>query len=201
MKTISILIPCYNEQESLPALYKRLKVLTESIKDYKFEILFVNDGSKDNTLKIIKELRQQDDSINYVDLSRNFGKEIAMIAGIDHINSDAMIVMDADLQDPPELIKEMLYWWEQGYKDVCAKRKSRAGETWFKKWSSHTYYKVLQKVTRIPVQPDVGDFRLLDRQCIDALKQMRESQRYTKGLFSWIGFDKKEILGYVTTNS
>lgn len=191
MKTISILIPCYNEQESLPALYKRLKVLTESIKDYKFEILFVNDGSKDNTLKIIKELRQQDDSINYVDLSRNFGKEIAMIAGIDHINSDAMIVMDADLQDPPELIKEMLYWWE---KDVCAKRKSRAGETWFKKWSSHTYYKVLQKVTRIPVQPDVGDFRLLDRQCIDALKQMRESQRYTKGLFSWIGFDKKEIL-------
>ena len=194
MKTISILIPCYNEQESLPALYKRLKVLTESIKDYKFEILFVNDGSRDNTLKIIKELRQQDDSINYVDLSRNFGKEIAMIAGIDHINSDAMIVMDADLQDPPELIKEMLYWWKQGYKDVCAKRKSRAGETWFKKWSSHTYYKVLQKVTRIPVQPDVGDFRLLDRQCIDALKQMRESQRYTKGLFSWIGFDKKEIL-------
>ena len=194
MKTISILIPCYNEQESLPALYKRLKVLTESIKDYKFEILFVNDGSRDNTLKIIKELRQQDDSINYVDLSRNFGKEIAMIAGIDHINSDAMIVMDADLQDPPELIKEMLYWWEQGYKDVYAKRKSRAGETWFKKWSSHTYYKVLQKVTRIPVQPDVGDFRLLDRQCIDALKQMRESQRYTKGLFSWIGFDKKEIL-------
>lgn len=194
MKTISILIPCYNEQESLPALYKRLKVLTESIKNYKFEILFVNDGSRDNTLKIIKELRQQDDSINYVDLSRNFGKEIAMIAGIDHINSDAMIVMDADLQDPPELIKEMLYWWKQGYKDVCAKRKSRAGETWFKKWSSHTYYKVLQKVTRIPVQPDVGDFRLLDRQCIDALKQMRESQRYTKGLFSWIGFDKKEIL-------
>lgn len=194
MKTISILIPCYNEQESLPALYKRLKVLTESIKNYKFEVLFVNDGSRDNTLKIIKKLRQQDDSINYVDLSRNFGKEIAMIAGIDHINSDAMIVMDADLQDPPELIKEMLYWWEQGYKDVCSKRKSRAGETWFKKWSSHTYYKVLQKVTRIPVQPDVGDFRLLDRQCIDALKQMRESQRYTKGLFSWIGFDKKEIL-------
>lgn len=194
MKTISILIPCYNEQESLPALYKRLKVLTESIKNYKFEVLFVNDGSRDNTLKIIKKLRQQDDSINYVDLSRNFGKEIAMIAGIDHINSDAMIIMDADLQDPPELIKEMLYWWEQGYKDVCAKRKSRAGETWFKKWSSHTYYKVLQKVTRIPVQPDVGDFRLLDRQCIDALKQMRESQRYTKGLFSWIGFDKKEIL-------
>lgn len=194
MKTISILIPCYNEEESLPALYARLKALLQSIDGYSFELLFVNDGSKDNTLKIIKELRTQDSRVNYVDLSRNFGKETAMIAGIDHINSDAMIVMDADLQDPPELIKEMLYWWEQGYKDVCAKRKSRAGETWFKKWSSHTYYKILQHVTRIPVQPDVGDFRLLNRQCVEALKQMRESQRYTKGLFSWIGFDKKEIL-------
>ena len=210
MKTISILIPCYNEQESLPALYKRLKELMDSIENYQFEIMFVNDGSRDDTLKIIKDLRAKDSRVNYVDLSRNFGKEIAMIAGIDHINTDAMIVMDADLQDPPELIKEMLYWWEQGYNDVCAKRKSRAGETWFKKvcakrksragetwfkkWSSHTYYKILQKVSRIPVQPDVGDFRLLDRQCIEALKELRETQRYTKGLFSWIGFDKKEIL-------
>lgn len=113
MKTISILIPCYNEQESLPALYGRLKELMDSIEKYKFEIMFVNDGSRDDTLKIIKDLRTKDCRINYVDLSRNFGKEIAMIAGIDHINSDAMIVMDADLQDPPELIKEMLYWWEQ----------------------------------------------------------------------------------------
>ena len=194
MKTISILIPCYNEEESLLALYARLTALLKSIDGYSFELLFVNDGSKDNTLEIIKKLHAQDSRVNYVDLSRNFGKETAMIAGIDHINSDAIVVMDADLQDPPELIKEMLYWWEQGYKDVCAKRKSRAGESWFKKWSSHTYYKILQHVTRIPVQPDVGDFRLLDRQCIEALKQMRESQRYTKGLFSWIGFDKKEIL-------
>ena len=133
MKTISILIPCYNEQESLPALYERLKELMDSIENYQFEIMFVNDGSRDDTLKIIKDLRAKDSRVNYVDLSRNFGKESAMIAGIDHINTDAMIVMDADLQDPPELIKEMLYWWEQGYKDVCAKRKSRAGETWFKK--------------------------------------------------------------------
>lgn len=198
MKTITILIPCYNEEESLPILYGRLKGLMAGITDYSFELLFVNDGSKDNTIKIIKELHSQDSRVNYIDLSRNFGKEIAMIAGIDYIDSDAMIVMDADLQDPPELIKEMLYWWKLGYKDICAKRKSRAGESWLKKWSSHTYYKILQHVTRIPIQPDVGDFRLLDRQCIKALKQLRESQRYTKGLFSWIGFEKKKFYLIVT---
>lgn len=117
-----------------------------------------------------------------------------MIAGIDAIASDAMIIMDADLQDPPELIPELVNWWLQGYQDVYAKRRSRDGETWFKKWSSHQYYKLLQRVTRIPIQQDVGDFRLLDRVCIDALKQFRESQRYTKGFFSWIGFKKKEVL-------
>ena len=194
MKKITILIPCYNEQDSLHFLYARLIKLIKSIKNYQFEILFVTDGSRDNTMEIIKELANIDRRISYVDLSRNFGKEIAMIAGIDHVHSDAMIVMDADLQDPPELITQMIYWWERGYKDVSAKRRSRAGESWFKKWSSHTYYRILQRVTRIPVQPDVGDFRLLDKQCIDALKQLRETQRYTKGLFSWIGFDKKEIL-------
>lgn len=193
MKSITILIPCYNEEESLPSLYTRLSDLVDDISGYQFEILFVNDGSQDNTIQIIKNLSHTDQRIRYVDLSRNFGKEIAMIAGIDNVHSDAMVVMDADLQDPPELIKEMIYWWEQGYNDVCAKRKSRAGEGWFKKWSSHTYYKILQKVSKIPIQPDVGDFRLLDKQCIEALKQLRETQRYTKGMFSWIGFDKKEI--------
>lgn len=194
MKTITILIPCYNEEGSLPALYQRLCVIMQEIKDYQFEILFVNDGSRDKTMEIIRTLRCEDERVHYIDLSRNFGKEIAMIAGIDSIDSDAMVVMDADLQDPPELIKEMIYWWEQGYNDVCAKRKSRAGESWFKKQSSHLYYKLLQQVTRIPIQRDVGDFRLLDRQCIEALQQIRECQRYTKGMFSWIGFDKKEIL-------
>lgn len=194
MKKITILIPCYNEEASLHFLYERLNALMAELAGYKFEILFVNDGSCDRTLDIIKEYAKSDDRISYIDLSRNFGKETAMIAGIDHVDSDALIIMDADLQDPPSLIPEMVKWWEKGYKDVCAKRCSRAGETWFKKWSSHAYYRILQRVSRIPIQADVGDFRLLDRECVDALKQIRESQRYTKGLFSWIGFDKKEIL-------
>lgn len=194
MKKITILVPCYNEEEVVEEFYNRTSCVIEQIKEYDFEILFVNDGSRDKTIDILKKLRALDSRVSYIDLSRNFGKEIAMIAGIDHIDSDAMIVMDADLQDPPELIEDMLCAWEQGYKDICAKRRSRAGESWLKKWTSHTYYKLLQKVTRIPVQPDVGDFRLLDKQCVEALKLMRESQRYTKGMFSWIGFEKKEIL-------
>ncbi len=117
-----------------------------------------------------------------------------MIAGIDYVDSDALVIMDADLQDPPELVPQMVAYWEQGYQDICARRKSRAGESFFKKWSSHLFYRILQRFSDIPIQPDVGDFRLLDRQCIEALRLMRESQRYTKGLFSWIGFAKKEIL-------
>lgn len=193
-KKITLLVPCYNEEAVVPEFYNRTSQVVASLKDYDFEFLFVNDGSRDRTLAIIKCLREQDVRVSYVDLSRNFGKEIAMIAGFDYMDCDAAIIMDADLQDPPELIPEMLAWWEQGYKDVCAKRRSRAGESWFKKWSSHTYYKVLQKVSSIPVQPDVGDFRLLDKQCLEAIKILRESQRYTKGIFSWIGFAKKEIL-------
>jgi len=194
MKTVTILVPAYNEEAVLGQLYDRLKIVISAIPSYDFEILFVNDGSKDNTLSIIKSMRMRDKRISYVDLSRNFGKEIAMIAGLDHAAGDAVIIIDADLQDPPELIPEMIYYWEQGYDDVYAKRKSRTGETWLKKWTSSTYYKVLQKMTRIPIQENTGDFRLLDRRCVEALKQLREAQRYTKGMFSWIGYNKKEIL-------
>lgn len=194
MKYITILVPCYNEEESIPIFYKRVSQIISSFVDINFDFLFVNDGSRDSTLAILEELSSHDARVHYIDLSRNYGKEIAMIAGIDAIASDAMIIMDADLQDPPELIPELVNWWLQGYQDVYAKRRSRDGETWFKKWSSHQYYKLLQRVTRIPIQQDVGDFRLLDRVCIDALKQFRESQRYTKGFFSWIGFKKKEVL-------
>ena len=156
--------------------------------------MFINDGSKDHTLDIMRELHEEDSRVSYVDLSRNFGKEIAMIAGIDYLTGDAAIIMDADLQDPPELIPEMISWWEKGYQDVSAKRRSRAGESFFKKWSSHAFYTILQKMSSVPMQRDVGDFRLLDKQCLNALRLMRESQRYTKGLFSWIGFEKKEVL-------
>ena len=194
MKSIAILVPCYNEEAVLNNFYERVESVIKDIEDCEFNYLFVNDGSIDGTLEIMKSLRAKDDKVHYVALSRNFGKEIAMIAGLDQINSDAVVIMDADLQDPPELLPEMIKWWKTGYKDVCAKRRSREGETWFKKWSSHTYYKLLQHLTNVPIQVDVGDFRLLDRQCIEALKLFRESQRYTKGMFSWIGFDKKEIL-------
>ena len=174
--------------------YQRTAQVISKISAYNFQFMFVNDGSKDHTLNIMHELRDRDDRVSYINLSRNFGKEIAMIAGIDYLSGDAAIIMDADLQDPPELIPEMIFWWEQGYDDISAKRRSRAGESFFKKWSSHTFYKILQKASNIPIQPDVGDFRLLDKQCLNALRMMRESQRYTKGMFSWIGFNKKEIL-------
>ncbi|MBR1729093.1 MAG: glycosyltransferase family 2 protein [Selenomonadaceae bacterium] len=194
MKTITILVPCYNEEAVLKKFYDRVQSVIKKISDYEFAYLFINDGSNDQTLEIMRQLHKLDKHVHYLALSRNFGKEIAMIAGLDRVESDAVVIMDADLQDPPELLPEMIDWWQKGYKDVCAKRRSRDGESWFKKWSSHTYYKLLQRLTNVPIQIDVGDFRLLDRQCIEALKLFRESQRYTKGMFSWIGFDKKEIL-------
>ena len=194
MKTITLLIPAYNEEEVLNSLFDRLDGLANSIKNYKFEFLFVNDGSRDNTLEIIKSQAKKDSRVSYINLSRNFGKEIAMIAGIDHVRGDAMVIIDADLQDPPELIPEMIKHWEEGYDDVYARRSSREGETWLKKKTSEMYYKILQSSTNIPIQIDTGDFRLLDRRCIDALKQFRESQRNTKAMFSWIGYKKKEIL-------
>lgn len=194
MKKISIIIPAYNEEESLPILYERIEKLMNNMKNYEFEILFVNDGSKDKTIEIIKDMREKDNRICYVDFSRNFGKEIAMIAGLDYATGDCVIFMDADLQDPPELIPELVKHWEEGYDDVYAKRKSRKGETWLKKFTSKMYYKVLQKMTKVEIQKDTGDFRLLDRRCVNALKKLRESQRNTKSMFSWIGYKKKEVL-------
>ena len=194
MKKISVIIPSYNEEESLPILKQRMEKLMNSMENYEFEILFINDGSKDNTINIIKEMREEDNRINYVDFSRNFGKEIAMIAGLDYATGDCVIFMDADLQDPPELIPELVKYWEQGYDDVYAKRRSRKGETWLKKFTSKMYYKILQKTTKIEIQKDTGDFRLLDKRCVNALKKLREAERNTKSMFSWIGYKKKEVL-------
>lgn len=194
MKKISILIPAYNEQAVLEQLYHRLGKLANDNKSYDFEFLFIDDGSRDKTLEIIRDYSISDNRVAYVSFSRNFGKEIAMLAGFDHVTGDATVIIDSDLQDPPELIPRMIKYWEEGYDDVYAKRESREGETWFKKASSRWFYKILQKSTNIPIQIDTGDFRLLDRRCIEALKQIRESQRYTKGMFSWIGFKKKEIV-------
>ena len=193
-KLISILIPAYNEEEVLPMLMERLGKLAHENSSYDFEFLFINDGSRDNTLELIKKYAASDKRISYVNFSRNFGKEVAMCAGFDFVKGDAAVIIDADLQDPPELIPQMIEYWEQGYDDVFARRRSRAGESILKKQTSRWYYKILQSSTRIPIQVDTGDFRLLDRRCIEALRSFRESERYTKGMFSWIGYKKKEIL-------
>ena len=193
MKKISVLIPCHNEEKSLPLLYPELVKLMDSTPNYQWELMFVNDGSTDGTLEHLRQLRQQDQRVNFVDLSRNFGKEAAMLAGFDYVTGDCMVIIDADLQDPPELIPEMIKWWEQGYEDVYAKRKTRGRESWLRKRLSLMFYRLLQSSSRFDVLQNVGDFRLLDRSCINALRQMRESERYTKGMYSWIGFKKKEI--------
>ena len=194
MKKISIIIPAYNEEESLPFLIERINKLMNSLEDkYDFEILFINDGSKDRTLELIKEYRDKDKRICYVDFARNFGKEIAMKAGIDYCTGECAIFLDADLQDPPELIPELIKYWEEGYDDVYARRKSRKGETLLKKITSKMYYRILQALTPVEIQVDTGDFRLLDRRCINVLKALKENQRCSKSLFSWIGYKKKAV--------
>lgn len=193
-KLVSILIPAYNEEEVLPLLFKRLDTLASDNYAYRFEFLFINDGSRDRTLEIIQSQAKKDKRISYVNFSRNFGKETAMLAGFDYAKGDAVVNIDADLQDPPELINEMLKYWEEGYDDVYARRRTRAGESWLKKITSQTYYRILQNSTRIPIQIDTGDFRLMSRRFVDALQEFRESERYTKGMYSWVGFKKKEIL-------
>jgi len=194
MKKITVIIPAYNEEESLGELYERLSGVINKIEKYEFEMLFINDGSKDRTREILKELREKDDRVSYINFSRNFGKETAMMAGLDYANADAVVFIDADLQDPPELIPELIEYWEQGYDDVYAKRRSRKGETFVKKFTSKMYYKVLQSLTRVEIQKDTGDFRLLDARCVNALRKMRESQRCSKSMFSWIGYNKKAVL-------
>ena len=170
MKKITIIIPAYNEEETLEKLYDRLSKVLNEITNYEFEMLFINDGSKDKTKEILKELREKDNRVSYVNFSRNFGKETAMMAGMDYAKGDAVVFIDADLQDPPELIPELIKYWEQGYDDVYAKRRSRKGETFIKKFTSKMYYKILQSLTRVEIQKDTGDFRLLDIRCVNALR-------------------------------
>jgi len=197
MKKISLLVPVYNEEEVLERFHQRLSKFANDNKSYEFEFLFADDGSRDKTLEMIKDYADKDKRVKYVSLSRNFGKEIGMIAGLDYVTGDATVIIDADLQDPPELIPKMIKYWEQGYDDVYAKRNTREGETWIKILTANTYYWLLGKMTKtqlITIPRNTGDFRLLDRKCVDALRQIRESERYTKGMFSWIGFKKKEII-------
>jgi glycosyltransferase involved in cell wall biosynthesis len=195
VKKISILIPAYNEQDSIPRLYESISnnLFNNKELQYDWEILFINDGSKDRTLERIKALRELDKRINYVNLSRNFGKENAMLAGFDYVTGDCTIIMDADLQHPPTTIPMMIKYWEDGYDDVYALRNNRGKESFFRKKLSLAYYSLLQRATKIDILQNVGDFRLLDKRCVLALRKLRETQRYTKGLYCWIGYNKKEI--------
>ncbi|MDE5814183.1 MAG: glycosyltransferase family 2 protein, partial [Muribaculaceae bacterium] len=189
MKKISLLIPVYNEEASLDALHAALCPLLSNRhpglngEEYDWEVILVDDGSSDRSLDKLRELNSRDSRIRYVSLSRNFGKENALLAGFDRVTGDAMVIMDADLQHPVDAIPEMIRWWNEGYEDVYGRRLSRGRESIFRRLFTKAYYGLLNRSTRVDVLPNVGDFRLLDRKVVDAIGGMRESQRYTKGLY------------------
>ncbi len=209
MKRITILVPAYNESANIPLLIRRLdeitrrqdlevkgtngKKATVDLTHFGWEYLFVNDGSRDNTLAVLSECRLRNKRVNYLNLSRNFGKESALLAGMDFTEADAVIIMDADLQHPVEKIPELVYWWQEGFDDVYCRREERGNEPWLRKKLSLAFYSLLQRTTDIDILPNAGDFRLLSARVIRALRSLRETGRYTKGLYSWVGFNKKEI--------
>jgi len=190
---LSVVVPVYNEADGLQEFHRRVSAVLESL-PYRSEVVYVNDGSTDESLEILKELKLADPRVAIVDLSRNFGKEIAMTAGIDHSCGDAVVVIDADLQDPPELIPKLTAEWEQGFDVVYAQRSRREGESSFKKATAYAFYRVIQNVSRVAIPEDTGDFRLLSRRAVCALVQLREQHRFMKGLFAWIGFPQKKVL-------
>lgn len=192
MKTVTILLPAYNEAESFTELKQCMNQVALDNSNYEWQFLMVNDGSTDDTLQQMQQLQAADSRYHYLDLSRHYGKEIAIMAGLDYAEGDAIIIMDADMQHPIDVIPEMLKYWEEGYDDVFAQRQE-SHESWIKQTTSHLYYQLLQHSTDITIQMNTGDFRLLDRKCVEALKQMRETDRNTKGMYSWIGFHKKGI--------
>ncbi|MDE6832098.1 MAG: glycosyltransferase family 2 protein, partial [Muribaculaceae bacterium] len=196
MKKVTILIPVYNEGANLPALREALLPLIDNQltpEPYEWEVLMVNDGSLDNSAEIMAGIRISDSRFSDLNLSRNFGKELAMLAGMDYAQGDAVVIMDADLQHPVSVVPQMIAEWEAGFQDVYGRRESRDYQSPLSRAMSKLYYKALKKSTRLDILPGAGDFRLLDRICVDALRRVRETQRNTKGLFCWIGYRKKEI--------
>lgn len=189
---LSIVIPVYNEDDTINEMHRRLNQVLDSIAA-EFEILFVNDGSTDKTLNVLMELQKMDSKVCILDLSRNFGKEIAMTAGIDYAQGDAVIVMDADLQDPPELIPELLTEWRNGFDVVYAKRIARRGEKLLKRITAYLFYRFMKRFTNVAIPEDTGDFRLLSRRAVESLKELREHHRFMKGLFAWIGYPQKAV--------
>jgi glycosyltransferase involved in cell wall biosynthesis len=189
---LSIIVPAYNEDEVLAQFHDRLNAVLNAL-ECDSEIVYINDGSTDGTLRVINGLRRDDARVAVVDLSRNFGKEIAMTAGLDHARGDAVVLIDADLQDPPELIPELFEHYRAGYDVVYAQRMSRAGDGPLKKITAFVFYRLIQAATRVQIPADAGDFRLLSRRAVDALGKLREQHRFMKGLYAWIGFPQKPV--------
>jgi glycosyltransferase involved in cell wall biosynthesis len=190
--TYSLIIPIYNEEENIPALYERLAAVMDQL-DGPSEMLLINDGSRDRSLAMMRELRAQDDRVCYVSFARNFGHQIAVTAGLNHARGQAVAILDADLQDPPELILEMSQLWQQGYQVIYAQRLKRRKETWFKRLMAYGFYRVLRLLSDIDIPTDTGDFCFLDRQVVDVLNAMPERNRYLRGLRSWVGFRQTAI--------
>ncbi len=189
---ISLIIPCHDEADNIAALHERVCAVMNEIGE-PWEMLCVNDGSRDDTLERLLALHREDPRVVVIDFSRKFGKEAALTAGLDHACGDAAIPLDADLQDPPELIPELLAKWREGFEVVNAVRITRDGESWFKRSSAHLFYRVINRLSNVDIPPDTGDFRLISRPALEALKQLPERRRFMKGLFAWVGFRSANV--------
>lgn len=195
MKKVSVVIPMYYEEAVANLCYERVSAVLESLnKEYDYEIIFVNDGSKDNTLFILKKIAQENEKVKIISFSRNFGHQAAVTAGIKEVSGDAIVIMDADLQDPPELIPEMLKLWELGNEVIYGKRNTRKGESAFKLLTAKMFYSFLNAMSEVEIPKNTGDFRLVDRAVIDVINNLPEHNKFLRGLFSWVGFEQKEFL-------
>lgn len=190
---LSVVVPLYNEELNIDYLFERLVSVLSRL-NISYEIVCVNDGSKDNTIERLIECHHQSPEIKVINLSRNYGKEIALSAGLDYASGDAVVPIDADLQDPPELIPELVTKWREGYDVVLATRRSRQGESWLKRFTANAFYRIIERITRVPIPRNTGDFRLMDRRVVDALKRLPERNRFMKGLFAWVGFKQTSVL-------
>ena len=191
MKKISVVVPMYYEEEVAKECYTRLKNVLEKIENYNYEIIFINDGSKDKTLEILKEVAKENKNVKIISFSRNFGHQCAVTAGLRYVTGDAIVIIDADLQDPPELIPEMIKLWEEGNEVIYGKRKSREGESRFKLLTASMFYKTLNALSDVEIPKDTGDFRLVDRKVVEVINSLPEHNKFLRGLFSWVGFKQK----------
>jgi dolichol-phosphate mannosyltransferase len=188
----SIIAPCYNEEENLPELYQKIKTTLEKTGEV-WELILINDGSRDRTAQVMRELHAADPRVHYIDFARNFGHQIAVTAGMDYAQGEAIILIDADLQDPPELILEMIDKWKEGYEVIYAVRTGRKGESWFKLMTAKLFYRLIYRITDVDIPLDTGDFRLMDRKVVNAMRQMKERHRFIRGMTSWIGFKQTGV--------